>query len=209
MSEVREQIIEALKVRFPEPWFCGWDVDYKFDGNGQRYSFAVVSLTRGVFEYRIDHGYLAGRREFTAARVPYNDEAALLTAVESLPHPAKVEGDGDAEWLCNVLAMVMTKPENRQRCKAIASRISSFTADRDRLRKDADAFRRITEWLDCEEGRTLGLVSANAEFGGPAYAISYETLMSDGVRHVFGASRDSIMRQIENETSAKPTEPTE
>lgn len=65
--------------------------------------------------------------------------------------------------------------------------------------EQCDTYRRILRWLDAEEGRTLTLVSANADFGGPSHCIEYSTLDHEP-KQVFGESRQEIMGKIEELT---------
>jgi len=57
---------------------------------------------------------------------------------------------------------------------------------------------RIIRWLDSDEGRTLTLVSANADFEGPSHIMEYSTITS-GVKSVYGETRHAIMDIIEKE----------
>lgn len=59
---------------------------------------------------------------------------------------------------------------------------------------------RIIAWLDAAEGRTVTLISANADFDGPSHAMEYSTL-DHGTRHVFGETRDECFEQIERATA--------
>lgn len=56
-------------------------------------------------------------------------------------------------------------------------------------------FDRIVKWLDSAEGRTLTLISANADFEGPSHLMEYSTLDHDTVR-VEGETREEIIDKI-------------
>lgn len=59
-----------------------------------------------------------------------------------------------------------------------------------------ETYARMMNWLDAAEGRTLMLVSANADFDGPSHVVEYSTLDHEP-KQVFGETRDEIMDKIE------------
>jgi hypothetical protein len=60
-------------------------------------------------------------------------------------------------------------------------------------------YERMIAWLDSAEGRTLTLVSANADFGAPAHVIEFST-MDRPPAYVYGETREEIMDRIEATT---------
>src|SRR3972149_5613960 len=84
MPDVQEKIVTALKLRFPEPWFCDWRIEYAyFNIIGRR---AERTITAHVRSSVMANG--CGTGDIKTAWATYNDLDALLAAVESLPLPA-------------------------------------------------------------------------------------------------------------------------
>jgi hypothetical protein len=76
-NQTTDEIVERLKLLFPEPWFCNWRVGYGYEGDGNR-----------VIDARVDVlGMEVGTPVLLVATRPYNCVDGLLAAVESLPLP--------------------------------------------------------------------------------------------------------------------------
>jgi hypothetical protein len=111
MSDLQEQIVEQLKLRFPSPWFKDWFVR-TYQGDPNIYH-AFVTAT-ALPELPI------------IATLVLEHLAEVLAAVRALPLPAAPDADADAEWLIEHFTDVLVfARKDRERVKAIAASLRS------------------------------------------------------------------------------------
>lgn len=64
-------------------------------------------------------------------------------------------------------------------------------------------YKQMEDWLDAEEGRSLMLVSANADFEGPSHCIGWSD-RSNEFQHIYGESREECFAKIVASTDPPP-----
>ena len=81
--------------------------------------------------------------------------------------------------------------------------IADLQAENAALKADALLWRRICNWLDCEEGRQVTLVNANPDFDGPSHIMEYSVNWCDDIG-VRGETREECFAKVEAATQKKP-----
>lgn len=64
-------------------------------------------------------------------------------------------------------------------------------------------YERMIAWLDAEEGRSLTLCSANADFDGPSHCIVWTTMNLTADAYAHGETREECMDEIERASIAE------